>query len=247
MIPPLPWESCTNGHIVCPACKSKNSKCNECAIDLCKMTNQNLLALGMLKLNMNWHRVCPHSGCGIQVYWATYAKHMDTCAHKSVLCPLHVAHDVKCTWTGSPSLVQQHLATEHKAPVLQDGVLNANAPKGVVVKRKDQSDLYVYTTPLNIMVAYAEFVTVDTAFIGIYSLLKEPQLVEVRVRSPHYGYKSTTLLKVPSAIVHKPGVAPVDLIGDCMPNVAVPWDKKHVHETRVEIALQAESPYSVHA
>lgn len=136
-VPPPPWQSCRNSHMICPSCRKNTLSCPSCG-NVYEDSPNNLILQTKLEtlvrqVGLPLEAACPNKGCEARVALDMYLAHVNTCAHQVWKCPL--AWFGGCTWTGREAQVIPHLvSTEHKDTVIvlpdTTGTFEALIPDG---------------------------------------------------------------------------------------------------------------------
>ena len=110
MLPPI--RQCNEGHNLCERCctrllaagrPSEPPKCPTCRITL-KEPVARARNLEDVAIEANIQVMCDMPGCGESIRYSEISQHKQTCAGRTVLCPLK-----RCGWRGEPSGLAVHL------------------------------------------------------------------------------------------------------------------------------------------
>lgn len=101
------WQ-CTNGHLVCKACKYKCKKCPYCREPI---NSRNRVLEHLLE---NYNTRCPNEGCTYNCKYTNMKDHMNLCEHSPCICPFCTD---KFEISSRPEHLINHLISCHKAVV----------------------------------------------------------------------------------------------------------------------------------
>jgi hypothetical protein len=206
-IPPFPWQSCSNGHLICPSCYGSarfNPRiCPACKENVTVLYKQRILEETVKKFNIPILMRCRNEGCDLQIPLRDMGDHEMVCSHRHYVCPHKVLFGgTVCDWKGSLSAFHEHLQSRHKALIMEKAEFWMQASDmGKTEHGWVVPSMNLYATD-SVIKKGGMPLPVLKLYIG--SLTKDPISVCVDVINVRTEYRSRILLRAPSFLSDKP-------------------------------------------
>ncbi len=192
-----PWQSCTNGHLLCAPCHAglvTPKKCPTCRAPADTLVQQRLAEAILAHFNCDLQLPCKNDGCDAVVSWNAMAAHRSVCEHQPYACPIGSISS-RCMWKGRASMLDAHLANDH------DCVMFGASDESILLHSDTVSgERYWYIPRLHLVAAIMSMdvglkKNLSTRRLWFFSTTAEP--VPIRLTCDHGAFSLVATLTAP--------------------------------------------------